>query len=128
MIRTAALLCLVASVASAQKVDAIEATKKTWIGVWEGPVWHMGESDPIGGYRLEIGRDSVWKVQMDVIAGQTTSGVGTEFTPDGNRATWMAALMGNACKTTATVDGTKLKGETRCGEHGGLSFELTKRQ
>ena len=26
------------------------------------------------------------------------------------------------------LEGTKLKGETRCGEQGGLSFELTKRQ
>ena len=122
------LLIFGASATTALAQTSIEAAKKTWAGVWEGPVWHVGESDPVGGYRLEIGRDSVWKVHMDVITGQTTSGVGTEFTPDGNRATWMASLMGNACKTTATVDGTKLKGETRCGEHGGLSFELTKRQ
>lgn len=65
---------------------------------------------------------------MDVITGQTTSGAGMEFTPDGDRATWMASLMGSSCKTTAVVDGKKLKGETRCGEHGGLTFELTKRQ
>jgi len=124
--KTLLTVCVAAAPALAQSPS--DAAKKTWVGVWEGPVWHMGESDPIGGYRLEIGRDSVWKVHMDVITGQTTSGIGTEFTPDGNRATWMAALMGNACKTTATVDGTKLKGETKCGEHGGLSFELTKRQ
>jgi hypothetical protein len=124
--KTLAVLCVAAAPALAQ--SPIDSAKKIWIGVWEGPVWHLGEADPIGGYRLEIGRDSVWKVQMDVITGQTTSGIGTEFTPDGNRATWTAALMGNACKTTATIDGAKLKGETRCGEHGGLSFELTKRQ
>jgi hypothetical protein len=122
------ILCVSTAGASAQKPDALETAKKIWAGVWEGPAWHIGDSNPIGGYRLEIGRDSVWKVHMDVIAGQTTSVIGTEFTPDGNRATWMAALMGDVCKTTATVDGTKLKGETRCGEHGGLSFELTKRQ
>src|SRR4030095_9787694 len=74
------LLILGISATPALAQSPTEAAKKTWVGVWEGPVWHAGDSNPIGGYRLEIMRDSVWKVQVDVIAGGTTSSVGTEFT------------------------------------------------
>src|SRR4051812_47084949 len=115
MLRLALLLSLAAAPLLAQD---LAAAKKTWTGVWEGPVRHVGEADPIGGYRLEIVHDTAWKVSMDVITAQTPSAAGTDFKPDGNRATWMASLMGAACKTTAVIDGTKLKGETVCGEHG----------
>jgi hypothetical protein len=126
--KSVVVLSLAAATASAQKADAIESAKKIWGGVWEGPAWHLGESDPIGGIRLEIGRDSIWKVNLDVITAQTMSAVNTDFTPDGNRATWMSAMMGNACKTVAVIEGTKLKGEAKCGDHGGLAFELKRRQ
>ena len=128
MIRKSLMILAVAgATASAQTGAGLDAAKKTWVGVWEGPVWHDGETTPIGGYRLEIARDSAWHVNIHVITGQTLSAEGREFAPDGAKASWTAALMGNPCKTTALVEGTKLKGETRCGDHGGLSFELTKR-
>ena len=117
---------LITSSAAAQKT--LDAAKKTWTGLWEGPVWHMGENDPIGGYRLEIAHDTAWKVSIDVITQQTVSAKASDFAPDGNRATWNAALMGMTCKTSAAVDGDVLKGETTCGEHGGLTFTLKRKQ
>jgi hypothetical protein len=133
MFRTLALAAsfsLITSAAQAQKADpaALDAAKKTWAGLWEGPVWHLGESDPIGGFRLEIGHDSVWKVSIDVVTGQTTSGKGLDFVPDGTRATWKSALMGRSCGTKALLEGQVLKGETTCGEGSGLAFELRKKQ
>jgi hypothetical protein len=126
---TAGALALAAGQLSAQATNttALETAKKTWTGLWEGPAWHIGESNPIGGYRLEIAHDTAWKVAIDVVTGQTMSMRGIGFTPDGNRAKWSSPFGGDACATTATIDGDILKGETRCGEHGGLVFELRKK-
>ena len=45
-------LCVAAATASAQKPDTLEAAKKTWTGIWEGPAWHIGETDPLGHPRV----------------------------------------------------------------------------
>jgi hypothetical protein len=133
MFRTLALAAsfsLITSAAQAQKADpaALDAAKKTWVGLWDGPVWHVGEPDPIGGFRLEIGHDTAWKVTTDVVTAQTTSAAGTEFAPDGTRAAWKSQLMGRSCTTSAVLEGPVLKGKTMCGPAGGITFELRKKQ
>jgi len=96
-----------------------------FVGLWEGP--YHADHGPPGGYRLEIARDTGWKVKLDAIADQTIPMPVSGFRAAGDTLTWNQEVMGMPCKSIATLANGQLRGATDCG-HVALTFELRKSQ
>ena len=124
MLRRTLLILSVAAASASAQTDT-----KAWTGVWEGNAVHSGTTSPNIPLRIEIARDASWSITMHVVApDHAMTAAATDIAVEANRGSWGASFGDMSCKTTAVVEGSKLKGETKCSETASLSFELTKRQ
>jgi hypothetical protein len=94
------------------------------VGTWEGPF----QMQSTGAMELLVARDSVWRVKMQLIVDHPFPPVDLrDFEVDGRTVTWVADLMGTACKATSRLDDAgRLKGEMVCDART-LTFDLAKK-
>jgi hypothetical protein len=130
MIRSAAsvlvLFALGAPAASAQhpaKKPVSDSLTTKWTGDWEGT---MSTPHGEGTMHLAISRTDGWKVNVTLGGTPIPSGEVKDFTPQGDRATWVHAIMDMSCKANGSIIGGTLKGETECSM-GTFGFVLRKK-
>ena len=92
----------------------------TWDGLFNSPA--MGQ----GGMKLVISKRAEWKATITVTREESMSSEAGNFKVQGKELSWTLDLHGNACDTTAVVEGSVLKGETSCGGQVAFTFELRK--
>lgn len=109
---------------AAKPKATLDASQQKFVGLWEGSFSAHGST---GGYRLEIAHDSVWKVTSDFVGEHAVTSQATDFRVNGTTITWKQPLMGESCTTSATLEGTQLKGETTCSQVT-IALQLRKTQ
>jgi len=92
-------------------------------GTWEGTF--KSEAVGTGGMKLVIMKEKEWKGVITISRDESMTAEATMFTVDGNEITWVLNLHESPCQTTATREGSVIRGETNCG-HAGFTFELKK--
>ena len=116
-----AALTLTATPALAQHQQGTD--EAATIGTWEGTF--NSESVGTGGMKLVITKDGAWKAVITVSRDESMTADAASFSVKGNELTWTLALHGTLCTSTATREGSVMKGETSCGQPA-FTFELKK--
>lgn len=114
-------LAVLATPALAQHKDNDEATLP---GTWEGTF--NSEAVGSGGMKLVIMKEGAWKAVITISRDETMSADAMGFTVKGTELSWSLGLHGTSCDSTATREGSVIKGETTCGGHAAFTFELKK--
>jgi hypothetical protein len=124
-------LCVLgATVALAQhptgQSHAAPSGQAAMIGMWAGPF----QMQATGTMEVLVARDSTntgWRVKMQLLVDHPFPPIDLrDFKVDAGTVTWLADLMGTACRAKAVLDGSKMKGEMVCDTRT-LTFDLTKK-
>jgi hypothetical protein len=92
----------------------------TWDGLFNSPA--MGQ----GAMKLVVSKRADYKATVTISRDESMSAEATNFKVQGNELSWTLDLHGNACDSTAVIEGSVLKGETACGGQVMFTFELRK--
>lgn len=101
-------------------VDTTADLVGTWDGLFNSPA--MGQ----GAMKLVVSKRAEYKATVTISRDESMSAEAANFKVQGKELSWTLDLHGNACDSTAVVEGSVLKGETACGGQVMFTFELRK--